>query len=192
MLKAAGIDVKAAASTVEESDVQRVLAGGASSDGAAPAKAPPEAKPAEAKPAEAKQPQPPQGANGSTRDPSAEAADPRERASGAPAAGRPAPQQSRAALRWWGWRWRSATRRCRPPAPCRDRLTGFSPPAAASHAAAAPAPQPRPRRAAAASRSRVAPPRRSSSPRRSRSRPARRCATSPSTSASRFRTSSRS
>ncbi len=47
-LKAAGIDVKAAASTVEESDVQRVLAGGASSDGAAPAKAPPEAKPAKA------------------------------------------------------------------------------------------------------------------------------------------------
>jgi len=70
-LKAAGIDVKAAASTVEESDVQRVLTGGASSDGAAPAKAPPEAKPAKAKPAEAKRPQPPQGANGSTRDPAA-------------------------------------------------------------------------------------------------------------------------
>jgi translation initiation factor IF-2 len=70
-LKAAGVDVKAAASTVEESDVQRVLSGGGT-DGGAPKQAKPaESQQAEAKAAPAPKPrsaQSPQGSNGTTRE----------------------------------------------------------------------------------------------------------------------------
>ena len=200
-LQAAGLDVKAAASTrrggrgAEGAVGRRTPDGHASAPagngpGPAAAKSPPSPRPRQAGEqgnAPRRRPRPPP-----SRPPRAPRRRPRGRPPPSPSwlwprpAGPPAPRR-----RAGGGPSRKPRRyRWAPPAG-RDRLPGFAPPGAAADAAAAPAPQPRPRRAAArAGRGRHDRGRRA--PRRSRSRRARRCATSPSTSACRSRTSSRS